>query len=87
MILQKALPTTSFTLVGELRVIRVLTHGGKLTVPITETVSHLQEIVQMAPTGLTILPGGGVTFENAGWLAQQLHVSELHGSKNCPITG
>lgn len=66
-------------------VIRVLTHGGKLTVPLTETVSHLQEIVKMAPPGLTILPGGGVTFENAEWLSQQLHVNELHGSKIVPL--
>ena len=60
---------------------RVLTHGGDLAQPITETVSHLKDTIAQAPAGLTILPGGGVTFENASWLADELHVSELHGSK------
>ncbi len=62
-------------------VVRVLTHGGDLAQPITETVSHLKDTIAQAPAGLTILPGGGVTFENASWLADELHVSELHGSK------
>ena len=62
-------------------VVRVLTHGGDLAQPITETVVHLKETIAHAPAGLTILPGGGVTFENATWLADELHVSELHGSK------
>ena len=62
-------------------VVRVLTHGGDLAQPITETVGHLKDTIAHAPAGLTILPGGGVTFENATWLADELHVSELHGSK------
>ena len=62
-------------------VIRVLTHGGALQAGIEETLPHLQEIVAMAPKGLTIMPGGGVSYMNATEIATVLGVKDVHGSK------
>lgn len=62
-------------------VARILTHGGPLDQPITATLPHLQELVQMAAGKLTILPGGGVTFANVEQITKQLGVSEAHGTK------
>ncbi|MBU7568705.1 copper homeostasis protein CutC [Weissella sagaensis] len=62
-------------------VIRILTHGGQLNKKIDETIDHLQEIVSMAPDKLIIMPGGGVTYQNAANIAEKLGVKEVHGSK------
>jgi len=67
-------------------VVRVLTHGGSLAQPIADTMAHLQETIAAAPTTLSILPGGGITFENADWVAKSLAVSEVHGSKIVPLS-
>nr|MWN21465.1 hypothetical protein [Leuconostoc lactis] len=42
---------------------------------------HLQTLVNTAPAGLTILPGGGITPDNAQRLADSLGVTEVHGSQ------
>lgn len=60
---------------------RVLTHGGSLDTPITATLPHLKEIIAAAPASLTILPGGGITYENADAIANELGVPALHGTK------
>lgn len=62
-------------------VVRVLTHGGALNTGIEETIPHLHEIIAMAPKGLTIMPGGGVTYMNAYQVAAVLGVNDVHGSK------
>ena len=60
---------------------RVLTHGGPASEPLTATVAHRHELVDYAGSRLTILPGGGVTWQNAEKLASALGVSEVHGTK------
>lgn len=65
---------------------RVLTHGGPLDLPITETLAHLHEIRQFAPADMTVLPGGGVNFANAEKIADALQVNEVHGSKIVPLS-
>jgi copper homeostasis protein len=60
---------------------RILTHGGPLTKPIEDTLSHLKETVKYAKGRIIVMPGGGVTVDNAAEIAEQLHVPELHGSK------
>lgn len=62
-------------------VMRILTHGGPITADIEETLPHLKWLCEMAPDGLTILPGGGVNYQNAEAISQVLAVDELHGSK------
>lgn len=60
---------------------RVLTHGGPLSTPITNTVAHLQQLVKMAAGKLEILPGGGITAENVDALTAQIGVKQAHGTK------
>lgn len=60
---------------------RILTHGGDLSFPIEETLPHLKELVDYAQDRILILPGGGITNENADSIQKYLGVSELHGSK------
>ena len=60
---------------------RILTHGGPLSVPIMQSLPHLQTLVNSAPANLTILPGGGVTKMNAEAIANILGVNEAHGTQ------
>lgn len=60
---------------------RILTHGGDLSLPIEETLPHLKELVDYAKDRIIILPGGGITPENAPTIQRYLGVLELHGSK------
>lgn len=62
-------------------VTRILTHGGVLTTAITELMPQLEFLVDRAPVGMTILPGGGVTHDNADEIADVLGISEVHGTK------
>lgn len=60
---------------------RILTHGGAAGTPIMGNVERLQRLVAHAAGRITILPGGGITWENADAVAQALGVSEVHGTK------
>ncbi|QEA58563.1 copper resistance protein [Leuconostoc koreense] len=60
---------------------RILTHGGPLSMPIMQSLPHLQTLVNSAPANLTILPGGGVTKINAESIANILGVNEVHGTQ------
>ena len=60
---------------------RVLTHGGPAGTPILDNIDHLHELVGHAHGRLTILPGGGITWQNAEHVASLLGVRELHGTK------
>ncbi|MBM7712471.1 copper homeostasis protein CutC [Enterococcus xiangfangensis] len=60
---------------------RILTHGGPASATIDETLPHLKELIDYAAGRIIILPGGGITAENAERIAQTLGVNELHGTK------
>jgi len=60
---------------------RILTHGGPATEPIMQNLDHLAKLVSYAQGRITILPGGGVTWENAEAIADALGVGEVHGTK------
>lgn len=60
---------------------RILTHGGPLTTPIDQTVNNIKKYIDYADGRITILPGGGVNYQNVDQLAEQLGVKELHGTK------
>jgi len=62
-------------------VIRILTHGGPLSVDIQKTLPHLQQLIDWANNQLTILPGGGIDYKNGNDITQTLNVSEIHGSR------
>lgn len=60
---------------------RILTHGGAAGTPIAENLDRLRAYVERASGRITILPGGGITWENAEEVARDLGVSEVHGTK------
>lgn len=60
---------------------RILTHGGPAGTPIADNLARLRAFVERAAGRITILPGGGITWENAEQVASELGVSEVHGTK------
>ncbi len=62
----------------ELRFDRVLTSGGAPSVP--EGAEQLSQLIKEAGELIQILPGGGVTSENAGSILAITKAKQLHGS-------
>ena len=60
---------------------RILTHGGAAGTPIADNLDRLRAYVERAAGRIIILPGGGITWENAEDIAAALGVSEVHGTK------
>ncbi|MDT2596250.1 copper homeostasis protein CutC [Enterococcus dongliensis] len=66
---------------AQLGIDRILTHGGPASTTIDENLPHLKELVDYAAGRIIILPGGGITANNAEEIAAILGVNELHGTK------
>lgn len=60
---------------------RILTHGGPAGTPIEDNLGRLRAYVDRAAGRVTILPGGGITWENAERIASELGACEVHGTK------
>lgn len=60
---------------------RILTHGGTLDQSIEKTIPNIKKTIEYADGKIDILPGGGITFENADAVAKELNVNALHGTK------
>ncbi len=60
---------------------RILTHGGVQGTKIEDNVPRLQELAEFAAGKIAILPGAGITYENAEDIAARVGVSEVHGTK------
>ena len=60
---------------------RILTHGGPAGTPIADNLDHLRRLIDHAAGRITILPGGGITYDNAEAVAEALGVHEVHGTK------
>lgn len=60
---------------------RILTHGGAAGTPIADNLPHLARLVAHAAGRITILPGGGITYENAEAVAEALGLHEVHGTR------
>lgn len=60
---------------------RILTHGGAAGTPIAGNLDRLRSFVERAAGRIIILPGGGITWENAEDVASALGVREVHGTK------
>lgn len=60
---------------------RILTHGGLAGTSIEENLGRLAGYVEHAAGRIGILPGGGITSENAEEIARALGVSEVHGTR------
>lgn len=72
-------------LLAELGVERILTHGGAAGTPIADNYDHLRRLIDYAAGRLVILPGGGITHENAEAVAEALGVHEVHGTRIVPL--
>lgn len=60
---------------------RILTHGGPAGTPIEDNLPRLRELMAHAGDRITILPGAGITHENATEVARELRAREVHGTK------
>ena len=60
---------------------RILTHGGVAGTAIGDNLPRLRELVEIADGRITILPGAGITWENADHVAGSIGVLEAHGTK------
>ena len=65
---------------------RILTHGGAAGTPVADNLDRLRAYVERAAGRIIILPGGGITWENAEDVAAALGVSEVHGTKIVNVT-
>ena len=77
-------PTRQFEAIDWLAdngVTRILTHGGAAGTPIADNYEHLKALIAHADGRIDILPGGGITFENAEEVATTLNVTEVHGTQ------
>ena len=68
-------------LLADLGVDRVLTHGGAAGTPIAGNLERLRWLADHVAERLGILPGGGVTWENAEGVAAAVGVGEVHGTR------
>lgn len=66
---------------ARLGVDRILTHGGAAGTPIEDNLPALRRYVEHAAGRLAILPGGGISWENAEEVARALGVCEVHGTR------
>ncbi|GAF39498.1 copper resistance protein [Agrilactobacillus composti DSM 18527 = JCM 14202] len=73
----------TLTWLADHQVQRVLSHGDPdLQTPITANLAQLKTLISASQDlDLTILPGGGITADNADEIAAQLGVKALHGTK------
>lgn len=65
---------------------RILTHGGAADTNIENNFVHLKQLIAHADGRIIILPGGGITSENAQVVADTLEVHEVHGTKIVPLS-
>ena len=66
---------------ADLGIDRILTHGGPAYTPISENLGMLAGYVEAAAGRIRILPGGGVTWQNADAVMRAVGVDEAHGTK------
>ncbi len=68
--------------IADLGFTRILTHGGAAGTPVEENLDRLRTYVERAAGRLVILPGAGITYENAERVADALGVREVHGTED-----
>ena len=69
-------PLTALDALMELGITRVLTSGGKPTVP--EGAQTIKAMITRANGRIQILPGGGITPENAAWCRDTMGLTMMH---------
>lgn len=66
---------------AERGVTRILTHGGPAGTLIENNLSALKTLIDYSQNKLTILPGGGLHYDNLQVIVDSLEVNEVHGTK------
>lgn len=66
---------------ADLGIDRILTHGGPAYTPIADNLATLAGYVEAAAGRIRILPGGGVTWQNADAVMRAVGVDEVHGTR------
>lgn len=84
-LLDEAEQRTAIDALAERGITRILTHGGAAGTPIEANFERLRSMIAYAGERLVILPGGGITHQNAVWVSAQLGVHEVHGTKIVPL--
>lgn len=79
--IKKELQLDAIDWLVEHKVSRILTHGGPSDSTIEENLAALQKYIEHAKDRIIIMPGGGITDENVAYIAENLKVKELHGTK------
>jgi len=79
--IKKELQLDAIDWLVEHKVHRILAHGGPSTTAIEETLPTLQKYIDYADGRIIIMPGGGITAQNALFIAEKLKVPELHGTR------
>lgn len=69
-------PLAALDALIELGITRVLTSGGKPTVP--EGAQTIKAMIERANGRIQILPGGGITPENAAWCRDTMGLTMMH---------
>lgn len=60
---------------------RILTHGGPTHTPIEHHLEYINDLISYANNRITLLPGGGVSYENLDSVASFLKAKEVHGTR------
>lgn len=61
---------------------RVLMHGGSLKENILDTLPRIAKIMAYAKEyNVTIMPGGGITYQNLEKIEKKVELEEVHGTK------
>lgn len=70
----------ALALCRSLGITRILSSGGAATAEL-----GLPRLVEMAQSGLSIMPGGGVSADNAAVFAKSLPLRDIHASASAPL--
>lgn len=84
--LDRADQSTGIDAIADLGFDRILTHGGPAGTPIEDNLGRLSLFVKRASGQISILPGGGITYNNAEAVANALGVGEVHGTRVVALT-
>jgi len=71
-------PFAALDVLIELGVTRVLTSGQQPTVP--QGIPMIKKMIEHAAGRIQILPGAGITADNAAWCREQMGVDQMHAA-------
>ena len=71
-------PFAALDILIELGVTRVLTSGQQPSVP--QGIPTIKKMIEHAAGRIQILPGAGITIDNAAWCREQMGVDQMHAA-------